>query len=197
MKVFCEFLRSGGGHRHPRSAAPSQSGHHHPRRQLSPAREAPRRVDQACHPRPGSAGMTPASRRPRFEPLRSATPPSGAQNAHHSIELVVQFSMSPPVQFRMSFDTQCPPAACMTGSPGCPLAICRRVLRPRGGVPPPSIDFLALGSSPCPTNSDRPKFLWHHRYGWFVGWSLCARLRPPSHRGSSPRRPRQHPHHCS
>ena len=49
--------------------------------------------------------MTPASRRPRFEPLRSATPPSGAQNAHHSIEQVVQFSMSPPVQFRMSFDT--------------------------------------------------------------------------------------------
>ena len=48
--------------------------------------------------------MTPASRRPRFEPLRSATPPSGAQNAHHSIEQVVQFSMSPPVQFRMSFD---------------------------------------------------------------------------------------------
>jgi len=50
--------------------------------------------------------MTPASRRPRFEPLRSATPPSGAQNAHHSIEQVVQFSMSPPVQFRMSFDSQ-------------------------------------------------------------------------------------------
>ena len=50
--------------------------------------------------------MTPASRRPRFEPLRSATPPSGAQNAHHSIEQVVQFSMSPPVQFRMSFDTK-------------------------------------------------------------------------------------------
>jgi len=50
--------------------------------------------------------MTPASRRPRFEPLRSATPPSGAQNAHHSIEQVVQFSMSPPVQFRMSFDSK-------------------------------------------------------------------------------------------
>ena len=50
--------------------------------------------------------MTPASRRPRFEPLRSATPPSGAQNAHHSIEQVVQFSMSPPVQFRMSFDSR-------------------------------------------------------------------------------------------
>jgi len=52
--------------------------------------------------------MTPASRRPRFEPLRSATPPSGAQNAHHSIEQVVQFSMSPPVQFRMSFDNYAP-----------------------------------------------------------------------------------------
>jgi len=52
--------------------------------------------------------MTPASRRPRFEPLRSATPPSGAQNAHHSIEQVVQFSMSPPVQFRMSFDSCSP-----------------------------------------------------------------------------------------
>jgi len=50
--------------------------------------------------------MTPANRRPRFEPLQSATPPFGAQNADHSLEQVVRFSMSPPVQFRMSFDEQ-------------------------------------------------------------------------------------------
>jgi hypothetical protein len=30
-----------------------------------------------------------------------------AQNADHSLQQVVQFSMSPLVQFRMSFDNQC------------------------------------------------------------------------------------------
>ena len=49
--------------------------------------------------------MSPARPRPRFEPLRSATPPSGAQNADHSLEPVVSFSMSPLVPFRMSFDS--------------------------------------------------------------------------------------------
>ena len=34
-------------------------------------------------------------RRPRFEPLRSATPPSEAQNTAQSPARVVRFSMSP------------------------------------------------------------------------------------------------------
>ena len=72
---------------------------------LSEQAAAPCRADQAGNPRPKCARMTPASRRRRFEPLRSATPPSGAQNANHSLQQVVQFSMSPLVQFRMSFDT--------------------------------------------------------------------------------------------
>jgi hypothetical protein len=48
--------------------------------------------------------MTLVRRRPRFAPLRSATPPYGAQNAGHPPFRVVSFSMSPPVPFRMSFD---------------------------------------------------------------------------------------------
>ena len=155
MKVFCEFLRSGGGHRHPRSAAPSQSGHHHPRRQLSPAREAPRRVDQACHPRPGSAGMTPASRRPRFEPLRSATPPSGAQNAHHSIEQVVQFSMSPPVQFRMSFDTASNRCRTLSGSLSSLCGGERAQSKPMPGRAP-SVFKTAAGTLPLRSPIGRP-----------------------------------------
>ena len=49
--------------------------------------------------------MTPLRRRPRFAPLRSATPPCGTQNADHPNLPVVSFSMSPPVPFRMSFDS--------------------------------------------------------------------------------------------
>ncbi len=51
--------------------------------------------------------MSPLQRRPRFEPLRSATPPCGAQNADQSMRQMVSFSMSPPVPFRMSLDTAC------------------------------------------------------------------------------------------
>ena len=40
------FGDPGGGHGDPRPAAAPQSGHHYPRRQLSPAREAPLRPDQ-------------------------------------------------------------------------------------------------------------------------------------------------------
>src|SRR5208282_4955553 len=46
----------------------------------------------------------PVRRRPRFAPLRSATPPSGAQNADDPLLPVVSFSMSHAVPFRMSFD---------------------------------------------------------------------------------------------
>ncbi len=49
--------------------------------------------------------MTLVRRRPRFPPLRSATPPCEAENADHPLLPVVSFSMSPPVPFRMSFDT--------------------------------------------------------------------------------------------
>ena len=48
--------------------------------------------------------MTLVRRRPRFPPLRSATPPCEAENADHPLLPVVSFSMSPPVPFRMSFD---------------------------------------------------------------------------------------------
>ncbi len=50
--------------------------------------------------------MTLVRRRPRFPPLRSATPPCEAENADHPLLPVVSFSMSPPVPFRMSFDIQ-------------------------------------------------------------------------------------------
>ncbi len=50
--------------------------------------------------------MTLVRRRPRFPPLRSATPPCEAENADHPLLPVVSFSMSPPVPFRMSFDMQ-------------------------------------------------------------------------------------------
>jgi hypothetical protein len=47
-----------GSYRHPRSAAPPQPGRHHPRRQLPPTRETPRRAHQGSSPRSGPARMT-------------------------------------------------------------------------------------------------------------------------------------------
>ncbi len=62
--------------------------------------------------------MTLVRRRPRFPPLRSATPPCEAQNADHPLLPVVSFSMSPPVPFRMSFDSGTP--TCLScGSSAC------------------------------------------------------------------------------
>jgi len=68
-------------HRDPRPAATPQPRHHHPRRQLSPARETPLGPDQGRAARPGPAGMI-AHNRSRFAPLRSPTAPCDAQIAN-------------------------------------------------------------------------------------------------------------------